>query len=459
MLRTRSSSDQLEVFDPFLPAHLRGLPADLAAIDDFLDDERFLAPYRLHFDPLVGRPSIPLETYLRMIYLKSSHGLGYETLVKEVSDSFAWRRFCRIGIPDAVPHPTTLVKITRRVGPEAVAELNRALTAKAREERLIRSRTLRADTTVVEADVAHPTDAGLLARGVGAIGRAVRRIKVAGGAARTAFRDRRRAAGKRMRALTAGLRTRTEEGKAQVERLTTELAALARQATSNAERVFRNAARTLAHAPTNGRLRRALAELRELLERTRRVLEQTALRLKGQTTIPDRLVSLADPDARPIKRGKLSHPVEFGYKVMLLDGREGFIEGYELYQGNPPDHELLGRCIDGYIAETGRAPAAVAADRGFGIEQVEEELKGMGVATIAIPRRGRPSPERRDAESRPHFRRLAKWRTGCEGRISSFKRGFGGRRTRFKGTAGATTWVGLGVLAHNLDKVGKLKRE
>jgi IS5 family transposase len=191
MLRTHGNASQLNLFDPFLPDEVKGLPAELAAIDTFLDDEVFFGPYRPHFDPAFGRPSIPIETYLRMMYLKFSWGLGYETLVKEVADSITWRRFSRIGLAAPVPHSTTLVKITRRVGPDVVGELNRALKDKARRTKLIRARSLRVDTTVIEADVSHPTDAGLLARSVGAMGRAVRRVKASGGAPRTAFRDRR----------------------------------------------------------------------------------------------------------------------------------------------------------------------------------------------------------------------------------------------------------------------------
>lgn len=459
MLRTRSNSDQISLVDSFLPLELKDLPEQLCAIDCFLDDERFLSPYRPHFNPIMGRPSIPIETYLRMMYLKFSYSLGYESLVKEVTDSITWRRFTRIGLADRVPHPTTLSKITRRVGEGVIADLNRSLMVKLREQKLIRCRTLRADTTVIEADVSHPTDAGLLARGVGALGRAVRAIKKAGGAACTGFRDRRRSAGKRMRALTSGLKTRTEEGKATVERLTKELSDLARKAKRQAEKVLTNAARKLSEEPTNGKLRRAIATLAELIERLERVLYQTALRLKGQTTIPDRLVSLSDPDARPIKRGKLSHPVEFGYKAMIVDGKEGFIEAYDLYLGNPVDHELLVPVIDSYISEVGRAPQAITADRGFGLSEVEDDLKHKGVRTVAIPRRGRVEPERKQVEDATHFHRLVRWRTGSEGRISALKRGFGGRRTRFKGEQGAKTWLGFGVLAHNLKKVAGTKRE
>ena len=453
MLRTHSTAAQLDLFDPFLPEELKGLPAELGAVDEFLDDDRFFAPYRSHFDPVWGRPSVPIETYLRMMYLKHRWGLGYETLCKEVRDSITWRRFCRIGWADPVPHPTTLVKITRRVGAGAVEELNRALREKTRERRLIRSRTLRADTTTIEADISWPTDAGLLARATGAMGRAVRRVQQAGGATRTVFRDRSQSAGRRMRALTGSLRSRGGERKAQIERLTGELAGITRAAKSQAETVLGNARRTLRRNPGNGKLRRAITDMAELLESTERILSQTDLRLAGQTTIPDRMVSLSDPDARAIRKGKLGRPVEFGYKVMIIDDREGFIEGYEVYKGNPIDHELLAPKIAEHRAETGRAPAAVTTDRGFGIVQVEDELRELGVRTVAIPRRGRTPPERRQVEHRRHFKRLIKWRTGSEGRISHWKRAYGGRRTRLKGIAGATTWVGFGVLAHNLNKI------
>ena len=63
-----------------------------------------------------------------------------------------------------MPHPTTLVKLTRRAGEPAVAGLNQALLARAAQRRLLRTHKVRVDTTVVAANVAYPTDMGLLAR-------------------------------------------------------------------------------------------------------------------------------------------------------------------------------------------------------------------------------------------------------------------------------------------------------
>lgn len=79
------------------------------------------------------------------------------------------------------------------------------------------------------------------------------------------------------------------------------------------------------------------------MERTERVIRQTAQGLAGDRTIPDRVISLCDVDARPIRRGKPQQPTEFGYKVSLADTPEGFVVSHEVYAGNPADAQAAGR--------------------------------------------------------------------------------------------------------------------
>ena len=79
-----------------------------------------------------GRPSIPIETYLRLMFLKFRYRLGYESLCAEVADSIGWRLFTRIGIDGKVPHPTTLMKITTRCGSEVIEQLNETLCSRSR---------------------------------------------------------------------------------------------------------------------------------------------------------------------------------------------------------------------------------------------------------------------------------------------------------------------------------------
>jgi IS5 family transposase len=179
----RTVNDQPTLWDSILPAELLVLPVELGRVGALLDDPVFFAPFARYFDARIGRPSIPMETYLRLMFLKFRYRLGYESLCREVADSISWQRFCRIPFGTRVPHPTTLMKITTRCGEDAVAGLNEALLDKAAAAKLLRTDKVRADTTVVQAAVAYPTDSGLLAKAIGSMARSVARVKAAGGAA------------------------------------------------------------------------------------------------------------------------------------------------------------------------------------------------------------------------------------------------------------------------------------
>src|SRR6478735_5439440 len=125
MLRT--VADQPTLWEAILPEELRRLPVELARVDALLDDPAFFTPFVPFFDLRIGRPSTAMETYLRLMFLKFRYRLGDESLCREVSDSITWRQFCRIGLDQPVPHPTTLMKLTTRCGSVAVNGLNEAL--------------------------------------------------------------------------------------------------------------------------------------------------------------------------------------------------------------------------------------------------------------------------------------------------------------------------------------------
>jgi len=475
----RTLGDPVSLWESLLPEEVLRLPAELARVDALLDDPVFFAPFVPFFSLTAGRPSTPMECYLRLMFLKFRYGLGYETLVAEVSDSITWRRFCRIPIDGRVPHPTTLMKLTSRCGSAAVDGLNEALLDKAAQAKLLRTSRVRADTTVVPANVCYPTDSGLLAKAVRRIAAAGRRIQAAGGATRTRMRDRSRSAGKRAHAIASklGLRgaQRREEAQATVARVTGELAGLAERAARDAARLLANARRALRRAEARaaalaaaglrdpaagrrrGRLRRAVNDLAGLLDATQRIAAQTRQRLAGVT--PDgatRRVSLHDADARPIAKGSLGKPVQFGYKGQVTDNDDGVVLDHTLEQGNPADAPQLAPAVKRVIRRTGRKPRTVTADRGYGEKAVDDELHDLGVGTVVIPRKGKPGQARQAAEHKPAFRRTVKWRTGSEGRISTLKRGYGWDRTRLDGIEGARIWTGHGILAHNLVKIADL---
>ena len=89
----RTVNGQPTLWESILPAELLVLPVELARVGALLDDPAFFAPFAPFFDAVMGRPSIPMETYLRLMFLKFRYRLGYESLCREVADSICWQRF------------------------------------------------------------------------------------------------------------------------------------------------------------------------------------------------------------------------------------------------------------------------------------------------------------------------------------------------------------------------------
>jgi IS5 family transposase len=97
----------------------------------------------------------------------------------------------------------------------------------------------------------------------------------------------------------------------------------------------------------------------------------------------------------------------------------------------------------------GMSVRTVFADRGYGNEVADGVLDRLRIRDRVVPRRGRAAP----VEASAAWRRRYRWRAGAEGRISHLKRRHGLARSRLKGLAGATIWVGYGVLSHDLDRI------
>ena len=67
----RTVGDQPSLWESILPEQVRRLPEELARVDALLDDPRFFAPFVRFFDPRIGRPSTPMESYLRLMFLNT----------------------------------------------------------------------------------------------------------------------------------------------------------------------------------------------------------------------------------------------------------------------------------------------------------------------------------------------------------------------------------------------------
>jgi len=446
------------LWDEALPVEVLELPADLAELDGLLSDPGLLAPIVEHWRREVvetkravltdGRPTIAMETYIRLMVLKQRYRWGYRSLVAEVSDSIHLRRFCRISLSERVPDESTVRKLTRRIGADTVNELTRVLIVQATRSKRFRARAVRIDSTVIEADVKYPTDSDLAAHGVRALAREGRKLAALVKERKRRVRDRSRAMGRTLRAVTRTIRRRSGEAKAEVLRLTEQTGKLLEKSVRETRRLAVIARRRARGRGAKAKLK-AAARMEELADRCEKVARQIKQRVAGEP-IKDRLVSLADPDARPIRKGKLGKPNEFGYVTQLAEvtentkrGARGLIVPSATAIGNPSEDTLLPHTV-AELKRLGISPREVALDGGFNVGPTREALEGLAPERVFISGRQQPGSKRTQ-------RRMQRYRTGAEGRISHLKRRYGMDRSRLKGDEGQQIWTGWAILAYNAD--------
>jgi transposase, IS5 family len=131
MLKLRNEKHrQKTVWEDLLPNSVFALDEELQEVDQILSNDEFLKPFLKKYNIAIGRPTLPVEVYLRVMYLKYRYAMGYESLVKEINENTNWRTFCRLHLDDRVPESTTLRKTTKRYGEEHVLDLFRLLAEK-----------------------------------------------------------------------------------------------------------------------------------------------------------------------------------------------------------------------------------------------------------------------------------------------------------------------------------------
>jgi IS5 family transposase len=318
---------------------------------------------------------------------------------------------------------------------------------KARRETRFVARAARVDSTVVEADIRYPSDAMLALAGARALAREGGKLQKLIGA-KTRVRDRSRSIGKTVRAISKTLARRTGEAKAQVMAFNEQAGRQIKRSAHEARRLAATARRS-ARGPGAQTKLRAARTLQELADRCAKVAEQIDRRVRG-LKIADRLVSIADPDARPIRKGKLGKPTEFGYVAQICEvtentrrGARGFILPAAHLPGNPAENALLAHTA-AELQRAGMTLREVVVDGGFMPGPTFDAFGDLSQRQVQIAGRHQPG-------SRKTRKRRARYRTGIEGRISHLKRRYGLRRSRLKGDDGMKTWTGWAILAYDLD--------
>jgi IS5 family transposase len=434
---------------------------ELAQIDSILDDDELFQMTKndmaqRHPQTLeTGRNSTPVEVNLRMLAVKRLYQFTYRQTEWHVGDSLVLRWFCRIYF-NSVPDHTTLNRWALLIQPETLHAFNDRIIEVATQLKVTRGRKLRTDGTVVETNIAYPTDSKLLADGVRVLSRTLKRAKeVAKDTAQLAaktYRDRTRSARNQARRIARRARQRSAAAKEDMQKAYQRLVHVTRATVKQAETVV-----DTLKVESSQAAQRLVETLEAFLPHVEQALDQTVRRVFEGESVParEKIVSLFEPHSNIIRRQKAGKPVEFGHKVWLDEVEGGIVTAWRVLDGNPPDAEQWQPAIDHHLQQFDKPPWQASGDRGLYSLDNEAYARRQGVKRPILPKPGRKTEERRQYESQSWFKRGRRFHAGVEGRISVLKRKHGLDRCLDRGEKGFDRWVGWGVIAGNLTVMGR----
>jgi IS5 family transposase len=450
--------------DGFITAEIKDLQEPwMAYVDAMLADEAMVSAVH---QALVqrhpqsrrrGRLGFPAEVVLRLLVLKHIRNWSYAVLEREVRANLVYRDFTRVGAAK-MPDAKTIGRWGVAMGPTVIHQIHDRIVQIARAHDVVQGRRMRVDTTVVENNIHYPTDSSLLGDGVRVLTRTMRKISKLTGQAGAKLRDRGRGVGLRLLEIARAARGKAQPSQAKMKLAYGRLLNATGRVVGQAKRFSKEITTGVKYSLVPARqvvLEGHRQLLDEMLPRVQQVIRQTKARIvHGDSRSEGKIVSLFEPSAEVIRKGKASKPTEFGKLVKLQEAENQIIIDYEVFARRPSDMDLLLPAIDVHQAKLGRVPRLVAADAGFYSAKNEAAAKAKGVKRVCIPNRSSKSAARKREQKKRWFRNGQRWRTGCEGRISVSKRRHGLNRCRYRGEDGMQRWVGLGVIADNVINVG-----
>lgn len=382
-----------------------------------------------------GRRGLSGDQVLRIAVLKQIHGLSYRELEFHLQDSAAFRSFVGLGF-DEWPRFQTLQDNVKRIRPQTWEAIHRVLIRFAQREGIERGETIRADTTVVEANIHEPADSALLWDGVRVMTRILRRMAKQRPSLRKAFPDRRRSVKRRAYAI-------------KFHRRSIDLVASYRSMIRATEEVCAaawNVVEKVADVEALAALREELVAVLPLVER---VIDQSRRRVLEGERVPanEKIVSIFEPHADILVKD--NRATYYGHKVCLTGGKSSLILDCVIEEGNPTDSTLLERTIERHTDLFGKAPRQVAMDGGFASKNNVARAKAFGVEDMAFNKKSGLEIHEM-VRSAWVFRRLRDFRSGIEGVISTLKRAFQMSRCTWRGAESFKAYVWASVTSFNL---------
>lgn len=321
---------------------------------------------------------------------------------------------------------STLTKLRKRFGVKGMEAIDSIVFNLLRIAKVIKNDGMLIDSTVLLNNIIYPTDIGLMFKALGKIKQVANWYNV------SVWWDEQEVA-------TLWREYNLNRKKTEIVEFFFEFILIL----SNALQKFEKFVQTLEDSDKNKEKALQLLNLLILFQ------EQNEQKLAGEKHISNRIVSLDEPDARPITKGKKHPKCEFGSTLEFSFNREGFMITMENFIGKPNDTTLWNMTTELYEKKMKGTPEYAIADQGYR-SQVNQKIP-KDTPHIFLGKSQDVDEEQQDY--------CRKARSATEGFIAVAKnlRGFG--KSFYRGIDGDRIWSLLCQVAYNLKKFLQLYKD
>jgi IS5 family transposase len=387
-----------------------------------------------------GARGLSLESIFRCLILKLTLGASYRQLEFALSDSPTYRSFARLRGAQS-PSSSALQATVRRVSPQTFQRVHQLLMSHWVVNRDLSLDALRIDSTVVDSNIAPPSDSQLLNYGVRVLSRLMSYSK-------TRTRVKIRFVNQRKRSKSLAFRifhAKKAEKSALYPQLLSCVAITLRQTNKALDKVRCDAtdafeAQLWVHE---------VEHYRALLLK---IIDQAQRRVFNGEKVPvaDKIVSLFEPHTDIIVKD--ARDVQYGHKINLATQGDGFITYLNIDDGNPADKILYMPVLDACHNDYDKRPRAAVADGGYASQANVALARASGVKHAVFNKRVGLGYHQMGVKKKT-FDALKNFRAGIEGNISELKRAFGMGKANWKGHEGFKAYVWSAVLSYNLIRM------
>jgi IS5 family transposase len=385
---------------------------ELVLLRKIIPWEKIVKQLSQFYNKLKGRTGKSLRIMAGLMILSRLRLLSDDNLVKQVKQNRYYQYFCNVPDKDLAVfmNPSSICKIRQRFGKKGAAIIETSVFNMLRRAGVIDADNALIDSSVLESNIVYPTDVKLIYKAF------CKMVLFARHNGISLWWDH--------SAIKAIWREYNLDREKNSSMYLFELATIFHDALT----VFELQVNILQISKDKKKKALQLLDILKLLD------EQNHMKIRGEKHIENRIVSLDEPEARPIKKGKTHPKCEFGTTFQATFNRQGFMITVENFIGKPSDKTLYLDTLELFKKRMKTYPKTVVTDLGYR-SNYNFRISKDKVKNIFLGRSDDVDEKERDFSH--------KARSATEGFMAVAKNWHGFKRSLYKGFSGDKIWSSL----------------